>query len=133
MSFSEEWQQRKGEALMRLNSAPGYDPGGTGEYGGGPGTADYIVHADDLGRIGHDAYLLFNGMDGAGKHAAAGSEAAASTLKGGGFDAGNALAELNCAPGSGSPPRSSVISTACAAMSSTTWAKPKRMSTTGTK
>ncbi|WP_327414140.1 hypothetical protein [Streptomyces sp. NBC_01233] len=95
MSFSEEWQQHKSEALMRLNSAPAYDPGGTGEYGGGPGTADYIVHADDLGRIGHDAYQLFNGMDGAGKHAKAGSEAAATGLKGSGFDMGGALAELN--------------------------------------
>ncbi|WP_327283543.1 MULTISPECIES: hypothetical protein [unclassified Streptomyces] len=95
MSFDEEWQQHKDEVSMRLNGLPAYDPGGTGEYGGGPGTADYIVHADDLGRIGHDAFLLFNGMDGAGKHAQAGSEAAATALKGGGFDTGNALAELN--------------------------------------
>ncbi|MFF3623129.1 hypothetical protein [Streptomyces sp. NPDC002467] len=80
---------------MRLNGVPEYDPGGTGEYGGGPGTADCIVHADDLGRIGHDAYQLFNGMDGAGKHAKAGSEAAATALKGGDFETGRTLGMMD--------------------------------------
>ncbi|MFD7556744.1 hypothetical protein ACFV9E_19690 [Streptomyces sp. NPDC059835] len=78
MSFSEQWQEHKGEASMRLNGVP-----------------EYIVHADDLGRIGHDAYQLFNGMDGAGKHAEAGSEAAATALKGGDFETGRTLGMMD--------------------------------------
>ncbi|MDT0494963.1 hypothetical protein RM717_31170 [Streptomyces griseus] len=63
--------------------------------GAGPGTEDYVVFDDHLGRIGHDAFLLFNDMRAAGKHARKETEAAATSLKSDGFTMGGAIAEVN--------------------------------------
>ncbi|MEU0273692.1 hypothetical protein [Streptomyces sp. NPDC006307] len=87
MSFDDEWAQAKAAAVMRLNGAPG----GSAK----PGSADYVVHDDELGAIGHAAHGLFNGLESGGKHARAASETAGSSLKGDGFVTGAALSEVN--------------------------------------
>ncbi|RDG38596.1 hypothetical protein [Streptomyces corynorhini] len=102
MSFEDEWRQLKEDAAakssgMRLNGLPAMDPGGP-RYPASGGTApapDYVVQRDDLGAIGHDAFLLFNGMESGGKHAKVESEAAAAALKAENFAMGAALATVN--------------------------------------
>ncbi|GGV29813.1 hypothetical protein GCM10010293_29750 [Streptomyces griseoflavus] len=87
MSFDDEWASAKTTA-MHLNGAGG---GATAK----PGTADYVVEDDELGDIGHAAFDLFNGLDSGGKHAAAASGTAGTSLKGDGFASGAALTEVN--------------------------------------
>ncbi|MEU3982295.1 hypothetical protein AB0F77_19695 [Streptomyces sp. NPDC026672] len=92
----DEWERLKSEAHtdgsthMRLNQlAP--------EGGGGGG--DLVVHQDDLGAVGHDAYLLYDdiskGADiaavGADKAGAGSTSQAAATLKSHNFATGGAL------------------------------------------
>ncbi|WP_019890928.1 hypothetical protein [Streptomyces purpureus] len=89
MSFDDEWGETKASA-MRLNQA-----GSTGGSVPKPGSASYVVEDDELGDIGHAAYGLFNGLEPGGKHAAAASETAGTSLKGDGFDSGAALTEVN--------------------------------------
>ncbi|MFI1338250.1 hypothetical protein ACH4U7_50985 [Streptomyces sp. NPDC020845] len=62
MSFEEEWNGLRAEATtrMRLNEA------GKGSSGGGGGSGDLIVHQDDLGRVGHEAFLLHDRLKKAG-------------------------------------------------------------------
>lgn len=91
VSFDDEWGAAK-TASMRLNQAPSTDSAGSGPK---PGSADYVVHDDELGDIGHSAYGLFNGLEPGGKHASAASETAGTSLKGDGFDTGSALTEVN--------------------------------------
>ncbi|MEU8824754.1 hypothetical protein [Streptomyces sp. NPDC048636] len=58
MSFEKEWVQHKAAVGTRLNEAR------TG--GGGGGSADLIVRADDLGAVGHEAYILHERLRKAG-------------------------------------------------------------------
>lgn len=88
MSFDDEWASAKTVA-MRVNNA-----GGDGGSKPKPGSADYVVEDDELGDIGHDAFGLFNGLESGGKHAAAASETAGSSLTGDGFVTGAALTEV---------------------------------------
>ncbi|MFJ9246017.1 hypothetical protein [Streptomyces sp. NPDC101776] len=87
----EEWEQlkadaaRRGSAHMQLNQLPA-DGGGT--------TGDLVVHQDDLGAVGHEAYILHDQLrqrvdiagSGSGSTTQAGEE-----LKGSGFAMGAAL------------------------------------------
>lgn len=52
MSFDQEWADLKAKSAMRLDSVPA-DPGGTS-----PDGADLILRYDDMGKIGHAAFLL---------------------------------------------------------------------------
>src|SRR4051812_6403596 len=87
MSFDDEWAELKQNAQMRLNSA--------GSSGSSSGGADLVVKYDDMGKIGHSAFVLHQHLSSAGKHAHADSEAAAKTLNGDGFETGWALDEAN--------------------------------------
>ncbi|WP_267241708.1 hypothetical protein [Streptomyces sp. PR69] len=91
MSFDSEWAEAKAVS-MRLNQAPAMDPGGPGPQ---PGSADYIIHDDELGDIGHAAFGLFNGLESGGKHARTASQTAGTALKGDGFETGSALSEVS--------------------------------------
>ncbi|MFI8827791.1 hypothetical protein [Streptomyces sp. NPDC053431] len=57
----EEWERAKAavqerhEAQTRLNQLA---PDGGGGGGGGGGDADLVVHQDDLGAVGHEAFIL---------------------------------------------------------------------------
>ncbi|MEU6812571.1 hypothetical protein ABZ920_27060 [Streptomyces sp. NPDC046831] len=92
----EEWETLKAQAAdrrsthMRLNQL---------EPGGGGGGGDLVVHQDDLGAVGHEAYILWEGLRkdadiagaGAGKDGAGSTMQAAANLKSHGFDTGGAL------------------------------------------
>ncbi len=71
---------------MRLDGVPSTNSGGSS-----PGGADLIVKYDDMGEIGHAAFLLRQHLSSAGKHAQAHTEAAAKSLANTGFDMGTAL------------------------------------------
>lgn len=94
----DEWEQLKAQAAerhsthMRLNQLPA-------EGGGGGGGGDLVVRQDDLGAVGHDAYLLYDdlrkGADiataGAGKDGAGSTAQAAAALTSHHFETGAAL------------------------------------------
>ncbi|KAF5996702.1 hypothetical protein [Streptomyces sp. WAC00263] len=87
MSFDQEWAELKAKSAMRLDSVPA-DPGGSS-----PDGADLILRYDDMGKIGHAAFLLHQHLSSAGKHAQSHTEAAAKSLESDGFDMGAALAK----------------------------------------
>ncbi|MCQ8194591.1 hypothetical protein [Streptomyces rugosispiralis] len=66
MTFDDEWSQLRAAAAdkqsthMRLNRADG---GGTT---GTPSQGDLVVNQDDLGRVGHEAYMLHGRLKKAG-------------------------------------------------------------------
>ncbi|MGW1892222.1 hypothetical protein ACWCP6_18470 [Streptomyces sp. NPDC002004] len=66
------------------------DPGGPS-----PGGADLIVEYDDMGRIGHAAFLLHQHLSSAGKHAQSHTESAAKSLDNDGFGMGSALTKAS--------------------------------------
>jgi hypothetical protein len=76
MSFDQEWAKLKAEARMRLDSVSSMNSGGPS-----PGGADLIVKYDDMGEIGHAAFLLHQHLSSAGKHAQSQTEAAAKSLR----------------------------------------------------
>ncbi|WP_328677150.1 hypothetical protein OG905_24605 [Streptomyces sp. NBC_00322] len=95
----DEWEQLKSEAAdrhttqMRLNQLPA-DPGG-----GGGGQPDFVANQDDLGAVGHEAFILHDllgkqadiagaGMD---KQGAGSTMQAAGELKNHNFTFGFAL------------------------------------------
>jgi hypothetical protein len=67
----DEWEQMKAQAAerqstrMRLNQLPA--------DGGGGGGGDLVVHQDDLGAVGHDAFLLYDSLRKEADIAAAGA------------------------------------------------------------
>ncbi|MFE3578333.1 hypothetical protein [Streptomyces vinaceus] len=77
-----EWENAKAEAAarrqvsMRLNQLPGGPGGGNGE-------ADLVVHQDDLGDVGHEAFTLHGKLQKEADIAGAGSnpEGAGSTMQ----------------------------------------------------
>ncbi|MYV51793.1 hypothetical protein [Streptomyces sp. SID3212] len=95
----DEWEQLKSAAEERpsvgtqLNQAPA-GPGGTG-----PGSGDLIVNQDDLGAVGHEAFILHSGLSkgadlaGAGmdQHGAGSTLRASSELSAHNFALGSAL------------------------------------------
>lgn len=87
MSFEEEWAGLKAEAAarMQLNSAPTMDPHPSRSDG------DLIIYDDELGKIGHSAYLLHSNLKADGKHAQTTSKAAGTSLTADGFETGKAL------------------------------------------
>ncbi|MFG2478394.1 hypothetical protein [Streptomyces fagopyri] len=93
----DEWEKLKADAArrstthMRLNQLPA-DPGG----GGG---ADLVVNQDDLGAVGHEAFVLYGELHkttdiagaGADKAGAGSTMQSAAALKSHGFESGGAL------------------------------------------
>ncbi|AVZ73711.1 hypothetical protein SLUN_17540 [Streptomyces lunaelactis] len=93
----DEWEQLKAQAAekgstgMRLNQLPA-DPGG-----GGQGV--FVAYQDDLGAVGHEAFILHDHLNkqadiaGAGmdKHGAGSTMQAAASLKNHNFTFGSAL------------------------------------------
>ncbi|PVE11664.1 hypothetical protein [Streptomyces scopuliridis] len=71
----DEWEHLKTEvtarksAEMRLNQLP---PGGGG--GGGGGDQDLVVRQDDLGAVGHEAFMLYDQLGGQADIAGAGAD-----------------------------------------------------------
>ncbi|MBD0743974.1 hypothetical protein [Streptomyces sp. CBMA152] len=108
MSFDQDWAALKAKAQMRLDSVPSPDPRGSS-----PDGADLILKYDDMGKIGHAAFLLHQHLSSAGKHAQPGTEAAAKSLGSDGFATGTALAKA----GEGWQGQLQVLLDACAQIS----------------
>lgn len=89
MSFDEEWAalvakaSGQGGVRTQLNEAA---PGG-----GGDGRHDLSAGQDELGAIGHDAYVLFGRLQKDGDIARESSDKAATTLKTANFTLGDEL------------------------------------------
>ncbi|WP_306191550.1 MULTISPECIES: hypothetical protein [unclassified Streptomyces] len=93
----DEWEQLKSQAAerqsthMRINHVP-VEPGG-----GGTGSGDLVVHEDDLGAVGHEAFILFDKLDKqanvpvTGKGGTGSTSQAAAALKSHTFATGAAL------------------------------------------
>lgn len=105
VSFDQEWAELKAKARMRLNSVDSGEPS--------PDGADLVVKYDDMGEIGHAAFLLHQHLSSAGKHAQSQTRAAAKSLKSDGFDMGDALAKA----GKGWQGQLQVLLDACAQIS----------------
>ncbi|KAK1182542.1 hypothetical protein B7755_033080 [Streptomyces sp. NBS 14/10] len=66
MSFDEEWSELRSQAAqgqpaqMRLNHADDGSGGRGLPSGGGSAQPDLSVKSDELGKIGHDAFLLYD-------------------------------------------------------------------------
>ncbi|MEU2127519.1 hypothetical protein [Streptomyces sp. NPDC018352] len=89
-----EWEQVKAEAAqrqsaqMQLNRADG-GPGASG------GAADLVVNQDDLGAVGHEAYLLRGRLSRDGGHARPATFDAAIALTNGSFTSGSELLKVH--------------------------------------
>ncbi|MFI6035252.1 hypothetical protein ACIBBD_13995 [Streptomyces sp. NPDC051315] len=95
----DEWEQLKSDTVernstqMRLNQLPA-------DRGAGSPAGDLVVNQDDLGAVGHDAYLLYEDLQagadiagaGANKEGVGSSHQAAAALTSHGFASGGALA-----------------------------------------
>ncbi|MEU7243722.1 hypothetical protein [Streptomyces sparsogenes] len=78
MSFDSEWSQLKADAAgqqsahTRLNQLAAAGGGGGGEDGGR--ASDLVVHQDDLGAVGHEAFVLHGKLRKAADIAGAGAD-----------------------------------------------------------
>ncbi|MFE2032974.1 hypothetical protein ACFXBB_06870 [Streptomyces scopuliridis] len=92
MSFDQEWADLKQSAAtrMRLNSLPTLETNPTPTR-----NEDLIVNDDELGKIGHAAYVLHRNLTADGKHAQRQTETAGESLKGDGFATGAALTKFS--------------------------------------
>ncbi|MEV7427084.1 hypothetical protein [Streptomyces sp. NPDC091212] len=88
MSFDQEWAELKKNAAARtrLNSAPMLETNPTQTL-----NEDLIVNDEELGKIGHAAYVLHGKLMADGKHAQQQSETASDSLQSDGFATGVAL------------------------------------------
>ncbi|PAZ14890.1 hypothetical protein CLM62_16775 [Streptomyces sp. SA15] len=96
----DEWEHLKAQAAekqsagMQLNQLPA-DPG----RGGGAGAGDLVVNQDDLGAVGHEAFILHDHLSkqadiagaGVNKDGAGSTMQAAASLKSHGFAMGSAM------------------------------------------
>jgi hypothetical protein len=96
----DEWEELKRQAAergstpMRLNQLPAEGGGGGA---GGDGSGDLVVHQEDLGAVGHDAFVLFDKLSKeaevpvTGGNGSGSTSQAAATLKSHAFATGDAL------------------------------------------
>ncbi|MFE3742878.1 hypothetical protein [Streptomyces sp. NPDC059134] len=92
MSFDQEWAALKQSAAtrMQLNSVPALETNPAPIR-----NEDLIVNDDELGKIGHSAYMLHANLLADGKHAQRQSEAAATALTRDGFTMGSELTNFS--------------------------------------
>ncbi|MGY0062213.1 hypothetical protein ACWY4P_37710 [Streptomyces sp. LZ34] len=105
MSFDSEWSQLKADAAgrqsahTRLNQSAADGGGGGGGADTKSGAPDLVVHQDDLGAVGHEAFVLHGGLQkvadiagaGANKEGVGSSMQAAKALSDHNFAMGEAL------------------------------------------
>ncbi|MFE6224315.1 MULTISPECIES: hypothetical protein [unclassified Streptomyces] len=90
----DEWEQLKADSAqrepdrMRLN-------GLEGNAGATAGSGDLVVNRDDLGAIGHEAYLLYGRLSRDGDHARPATFDASIALTNGNFTSGSELLKVH--------------------------------------
>jgi hypothetical protein len=93
VTFEQDWAQLREaasakRAAMQIDSVPT-------EGGGGGGGKDLVVHRDDLGAIGNDAYDLLGRLAKDGDHARVSTFDAATALTNGNFASGSGLLKVH--------------------------------------
>ncbi|MFB7940757.1 hypothetical protein ACWENA_20240 [Streptomyces sp. NPDC004779] len=89
-----EWEKLKGDAVERQSSQMRLN-GLDGNGGAGPGSGDLVVNRDDLGAIGHEAYLLHGRLSKDGDHARPSTFDASIALTNGNFTSGSELLKVH--------------------------------------
>ncbi|MEU9796457.1 hypothetical protein AB0E27_38870 [Streptomyces sparsogenes] len=99
MSFEEEWNELRAQATqgqqaqMRLNHVDDGSGGRGTPSGGGSKRPDLSVKSDELGRIGHDAFLLYDRVASDGGWAQITTLQASTDLAEGHLETGTALSK----------------------------------------
>ncbi|MGJ7420380.1 hypothetical protein AB9128_31525 [Streptomyces cinereoruber] len=89
-----EWEKLKSDAVER-RSSPVRLNGLDGDGGTGAGSGDLVVNRDDLGAIGHEAYLLYGRLSRDGDHARPSTFDASIALTNGNFTSGSELLKVH--------------------------------------
>jgi hypothetical protein len=90
--FDEEWAAARAGASRTVGMRLNHSDGG----GRNPGSAtDLSVNQDDLGAVGHDAYLLHGRLSRDGDHARPSTFEAANALTNGNFVSGSELLKVH--------------------------------------
>ncbi|MER6976383.1 hypothetical protein [Streptomyces carpinensis] len=95
----DEWEKLKAQAAERQATHMRLNQLAPADGGGGGGSGDLVAHQDDLGAVGHEAYILWDklhneadiGRAGAGKDGVGSTAQAAAALKAHAFATGSAL------------------------------------------
>ncbi|MFF8596859.1 hypothetical protein ACF061_36670 [Streptomyces sp. NPDC015220] len=95
----DEWEKLKAQAAERQSTSMRLNQLEADGGGGGGGSGDLVAHADDLGAVGHEAYILCDKLNneadiagaGAGNGDSGSTMQAAASLKSHGFATGGAL------------------------------------------
>ena len=101
MSFEEEWSELRAQAeqgqraQMRLNHVDDGSGGRGTPNGSGPRQPDLSVKSDELGRIGHEAFLLYDRVMSDGGWAQMTTLRASTDLTEGHLETGAALSEAD--------------------------------------
>lgn len=89
MSFEEEWEEIKQKSSQQRSEQ--MKLAGLDGEGGFQSPSDLVVHDDELGAVGSDAYKLFQQLSQDGRHASESSAEAAKVLADQNLDLGRAL------------------------------------------
>jgi hypothetical protein len=93
----DEWERLKAQAAERQSASMRIDHVAPVGVGGGTGSGDLVAHQDDLGAVGHEAYILFDKLSKeanvavTGKSGSGSTSQAAAALKSHAFATGGAL------------------------------------------
>ncbi|MFJ4873476.1 hypothetical protein [Streptomyces sp. NPDC088757] len=90
----DEWEKLKSDAGARQSSQMQLN-GLDGNGGTGVGSGDLVVNRDDLGAIGHEAYLLYGRLSRDGDHARPSTFDASLALTNGNFTSGSELLKVH--------------------------------------
>ncbi|MFF6884555.1 hypothetical protein ACFY9F_15380 [Streptomyces sp. NPDC012421] len=89
-----EWERLKSDAVERQSSQMRLN-GLDGNSGASTGAGDLVVNRDDLGAIGHEAYLLYGRLSKDGDHARPSTFDASIALTNGNFTSGSELLKVH--------------------------------------
>ncbi|MFI9118005.1 hypothetical protein ACIGW0_01130 [Streptomyces bikiniensis] len=89
-----EWEKLKNDAVERQSSSMRLN-GLDGNGAAGTGSGDLVVNRDDLGAIGHEAYLLYGRLSRDGDHARPSTFDASIALTNGNFTSGSELLKVH--------------------------------------
>ncbi|MFJ5712375.1 hypothetical protein [Streptomyces sp. NPDC093105] len=90
----DEWEQLKTDTAQRQVTGTRLN-GLDGNAGATAGTGDLVVNRDDLGAIGHEAYLLYGRLSRDGDHARPATFDASIALTNGNFTSGSELLKVH--------------------------------------
>ncbi|MEU2545065.1 hypothetical protein ABZ618_06425 [Streptomyces roseolus] len=90
----DEWEQLKTDSAQRQSTGMTLN-GLDGDAAATAGSGDLVVNRDDLGAIGHEAYLLYGRLSRDGDHARPATFDASIALTNGNFTSGSELLKVH--------------------------------------